>query len=90
MLLSIVVNLLSSVNGTQSASQAASPLLHHGGATQPHDCSMTPSINRKYITYRNAAGGRPGHKQTEFGDDQTPTLCLKNDTDVARYNFNAH
>ena len=39
MLLSIVVNLLSSVNGTQSASQAASPLLHHGGATQPHDCS---------------------------------------------------
>jgi len=38
MLLSIVINLLSSVNGTQSASQAASPLLHHGGATQPHDC----------------------------------------------------
>jgi len=38
MLLSIVVNLLSSVNGTQSASQAASPLLRHGGATQPHDC----------------------------------------------------
>ena len=51
---------------------------------------MTPSINRKYITYRNAAGGGPNHKQTEFGDDQTPTLCLKNDTDVARYNFNAH
>jgi len=27
MLLSIVVNLLSSINGTQSASQAASPLI---------------------------------------------------------------
>ena len=30
MLLSIVVNLLSTVNGTQSAPQAASPLVHHG------------------------------------------------------------
>jgi len=30
MLLSTVVNLLSSINGTQSAPQAASPLLHPG------------------------------------------------------------
>jgi len=30
MLLSIVVNLLSTVNGTQSAPQAALPLVHHG------------------------------------------------------------
>jgi len=30
MLLSIVVNLLSSINGTQSALQAASPLVYHG------------------------------------------------------------
>jgi len=32
MLLSILVNLLSSVNDTQSAAQAASPLPYHGGA----------------------------------------------------------
>ena len=33
MLLSIVVNLLSSIYGTQSAPQAASPLVHHGGTS---------------------------------------------------------
>jgi len=36
MLLSIVVNLSSAVNGTQSAQQAASPLVHRGD-TQLHD-----------------------------------------------------
>jgi len=41
MLLSVVVNLLSSINGTQSAPQAASPLLYHGGASSPHDSSIS-------------------------------------------------
>jgi len=50
MLLSIVVNLLSSVNGTQSASQAASPPLHHGGATQPHDSSCRVTVLGKLFT----------------------------------------
>ena len=51
MLLSIVVNLLSSVNGTQSASQAASPLLHHGGATQPHDSSSPTRTHAHVLAY---------------------------------------
>jgi len=51
MLLSIVVNLSSSVNGTQSASQAASPLLHHGGATQP---PYSITIENAYAATANA------------------------------------
>jgi len=46
MLLSIVVNLLSSVNGTQSAS----PLLHHGGGSISIDSSIAVLTQYRLVT----------------------------------------
>jgi len=52
MLLSVVVNLLSSINGTQSAPQAASPLVHHGGTSSLDSSFMFSPFVLVYIKVR--------------------------------------
>ena len=50
MLLYFVVNLLSTVNGTQSALQAASLLLHHGGGSISIDSSIAVLTQYRLVT----------------------------------------
>ena len=70
MLLSIAVNLSSTVNGTQSASQAASLLLHHGGGSISIDYSIAVLTQYRLVTDgrtdRRTNGQMDGHTTTAY------------------------